>query len=285
LHPQPSRVAVVGLGLGITLGAATRVPWVDRIRVIELAPEMVDAHRSLPELTGGVLDNPKLQLRIDDGRNFMAMTDETFDVITADPIHPRITGVGYLYTRQYYEQIRRRLRPGGMVVQWMPMYHISRSSFDVAFRTFVEVFPDATFWYVRGHGLLVGGDGPLAIRYDDLRRRFAASPLNEDFASIEMTTPESFLATLLMDAPHARRYLSSSPSLAVNTDDNAYLEYRTPFEFLDRTEAVVEALAPFAGWDVDRLLPDAPEDFRRRVKQAVDARRSRLSAELLEPLR
>jgi spermidine synthase len=261
------------------------VPWVDTIRVVELAPEMVEAHRQLPELTGGVLAHPKLQLRIDDGRNFMSMTDEMFDVITADPIHPRITGVGYLYTREYYEQLRRRLGPGGMVVQWMPMYHISRHSFDVALRTFTTVFAHTSFWYVRGHGLMVGGDTPLTIDYTSLVHRFDDPGVRQDFAGIEIDAPEDLLATLLMDDEHARRYLATGAGTVINTDDNAFLEYRTPFEYLDRTEAIVAALVPHAGWDVDRVLPHAPEAFRQHVKHAAAARRSRLEPELREPLR
>lgn len=285
LQAHPRDLAVVGLGLGITLRAATRHPGIESIRLVELSPEMVEAHRSLRDLTGAVLDDPKIRLRIDDGRNFMAMSDEQFDMITADPIHPRITGVGYLYTREYYEQIKKHLRPGGIVVQWMPMYNISRESFDVAFRTFVSVYPNATFWYVRGHGLLVGTADPFAIDYPVLAARFADQKVTEDFATIDMTSPEDFLGTLLMDTAHVESYLARNGSRTLNTDDNAYLEYQTPFEFLDRTESIVEALLPFAGWDVDRTLKGAAEDVRERVRRIADERRRRLRPELSEPLR
>ena len=94
LHPNPTDVAIIGLGLGVTLASTTNFPSVEKIRLVELSPEMVRAHDYLGDLTGNVLDNQKVQLRLDDGRNFMAMSDETFDVITADPVHPRISGVG-----------------------------------------------------------------------------------------------------------------------------------------------------------------------------------------------
>ena len=285
LQAHPRDLAVVGLGLGITLRAATRHPGVESIRLIELSPEMVEAHRSLRDLTGAVLEDPKIRLRIDDGRNFMAMSDEQFDMITADPIHPRITGVGYLYTREYYQQIKKHLRPGGIAVQWMPMYNISVESFDVAFRTFVSVYPNATFWYVRGHGLLVGTSDPFTIDYPALAARFADPKVTEDFASIEMKSPEDFLGTLLMDTAHVERYLGRNGSRTLNTDDNAYLEYQTPFEFLDRTESIVEALLPFAGWDADRTLNGATDEVRARVRRIAEERRRRLRPELSEPIR
>ncbi len=171
LNRDPKDVAVIGLGLGVTLAATARNPAVDRIRVIELTPEMVEAQRYLRSLTDDVLSNPKVNLLIDDGRNFLNRSPEQFDMITADPIHPRITGVGYLYTAEYYKAVRAHLKPGGYILQWMPMYAISRKSFDVAFRTFAGVFPHASFWYVRSHGLFVAGLDPLTIDFAEISKR------------------------------------------------------------------------------------------------------------------
>lgn len=284
LHHEPRDVLVVGLGLGITLGATARHPTVKTIRLVEISPEMVAAHTRISDVTGNILGNPKVRLRIDDGRNFMAMTDERFDMITADPVHPRITGVGYLYTREYYQQIRRRLRLGGVVAQWMPMYHISAESFDVAFRTFVETFPHVLFWYVRGHGLFVASFDEDAIDFRTLAARFADPAVSEDFASIGIATPEAFLGHLLMDASHIAKYLAQAGNRRINTDDNAYLEYRTPFEFTGGTEAIVSRLLPFAGWDVDGRIKNAPDGVKAEIRRQVAARLGRIRPELAEPI-
>ncbi len=284
LHEAPREVAVVGLGLGITLSATARNPEVQDIQVVELSPEMVDAHEYLRDVTGSVLDNPKVNLRIDDGRNFLAMTDQQFDMITADPIHPRITGVGYLYTKEYYESIRRRLAPGGVVCQWMPMYHVSGESFDVAFRTFATVFENATFWYVRGHGLLVGNDGPVSIDLPRLREKLTDRVVADDLTSIDVNGAEQLLAHLLMGPRQIQAYLARSVEGVINTDDNAYLEYHTPFEFLQTTRDVLEELVAYAGFDDSVLVNASPED-RSAVRAAWDARRARLLTELDEPLK
>jgi spermidine synthase len=284
LHPAPREVAVVGLGLGITLAATERNPEVQHIQLIELTPEMPKAHRHLEDITGGVLHSPKVNLRIDDGRNFFAMTGRQFDMITADPIHPRISGVGYLYTEDYYRSIRRRLKPGGVVCQWMPMYNISRPSFDAAFRTFAHVFEHATFWYVRGHGLFVATVEPLAIDYGRLKERSAAPAVVKDLASIEIQGSPQFLAHLLMGPAQIRGYLASSKSDTLNTDDNAFLEYATPFEFLHPTKEIVAALQPAAGFD-PALLINISDSERAEVMSAWQSRRERLLTELDEPLR
>ena len=284
LHPEPTDIAIVGLGLGITLGASERHPTVENIRLVELSPHIVEAHSYIADVTGDVLASSKINLRIDDGRTFMAMSDESFDMITADPIHPRITGVGYLYTKEYYEQIRNRLRPGGIVTQWMPMYRVSKESFDVAFRTFISVFPNTSFWYVRGHGLFVATVDEFSIDYKILAERFDEPAVRTDMASIGIHSAEQFLGHLLMDAGHIKEYLLRYDSNIINTDDNAYLEYRTPFEFTEKTESIVRDLIPFSGWDINALMPGSPLGARKKVREYYEGRRAVIVSELSGPI-
>jgi spermidine synthase len=253
LHADPQNVAVIGLGLGITLGAIDRYPNVRNIEVIELTREMVDAQRYLENVSGGVLRSLKIHLRIDDGRNFMAMTDRQFDMITADPIHPRVTGVGYLYTKEYYESIKRCLRPRGVVCQWMPMYRISRTSFDVAFRTFVSVFPNASFWYVRGHGLFVATQEPFLIDFNALAGRIRDPAVRQDLDSIKIHDAPQLLAHVMMGPEQIAQYLASAPGRILNTDDDAYLEYHTPFELLESTKTIVKALTAYSALPIRNI--------------------------------
>ncbi|HTO62398.1 MAG TPA: fused MFS/spermidine synthase [Bradyrhizobium sp.] len=285
LNRDPRDVAVVGLGLGVTLSATTHNPAVDHIQVIELTPEMLRAQQYLRHVTDNVLANPKVSVLIDDGRNFLNRSTAKFDVITADPIHPRISGVGYLYTREYYEAVRSHLRPGGYILQWMPMYAISRKSFDVAFRTFAGVFPNASFWYVRGHGLFVAGLDKFTIDYQALRERFAAPEVRRDFESIGLRSPEELMSHLLMDDQHIASYLQAEESLGpvINTDDDSYLEYATPHEFLERTKSIVDALAPFAGWDRSRLVGASPSELAL-IEDLSAKRLSVLDSELEQPV-
>jgi spermidine synthase len=284
LHPHPRDIAVVGLGMGITLNALTHYPTVEVIRVIELSPDMVTAQRYLKEINDSVLQNPKVRLRVDDARNFMAMSDEKFDMITADPIHPRITAVGYLYTREYYERIKESLRPGGLVTQWMPMYSISKESFRIAFRTFASVFPNASFWYVRGHGLFVATAGSFAVDFANVKKYFFHPKVREDFSSIGIESPEQFLGYLLMDSKQIAQYLAQTDDRRVNTDDNAYLEYHAPFEFLEPTAKIVDELIRFSGWDIDTLLLNAGPDTREKIRRHFSARLDEIPDELSKPI-
>jgi spermidine synthase len=283
LHEHPNEVAVIGLGLGITLSATARHPEVEKVQLIELSPEMVAAHNYLKELTGDILNNSKIQLLIDDGRNFFSMTNKKFDMITADPIHPRISGVGYLYTQEYFHKIKACLKPGGVVCQWMPMYHISPESFNVAFRTFSSVFDNAFFWYVRGHGLFVATTGE-PIDYQQFSRRFASAAVSGDMSDIDIENGEKLLSYMLMGPREIHAYLEKFNSKTINKDDNAYLEYFTPFEYLGKTKAIVEKLLPFARLDLD-LIRDIPDDKKEIIKRNWEIRQKEILPELDRPLR
>jgi hypothetical protein len=158
--------------------------------------------------------------------------------------------------------VRAHVRQGGYILHWMPMYAISRRSFDAAFRTFATEFPNASFWYVRGHGLFVAGLEPLQLDFATLAARFEHPAVRRDFESIGIRSPHELIGHLLMDDKQIARYLQSAAAVgqAVNTDDNAYLEYVTPYEFLQRTRTIIEALKPFAGWDRARLTGASPAD-------------------------
>lgn len=249
LQEQPKSVLVVGLGMGITLQATARHPGLERIDVVELSPEILDAQSELAAVNGDVANHPIVNVRIDDGRLYMKLSDRRYDMITADPIHPKISRVGYLYTREYYQSIRDHLNPGGVVCQWMPIYQISPARLRSAVATFLDVFPEATLWYVENHALLVAKKDAHQIDYDLLERRFASPNVREDLASIDIASPVELLSHLLMGPDELRAYVESGDhgEIPLNTDDFPYLEYFVPrdlfFRPIDNTRDFVPHLA------------------------------------------
>ena len=284
LHGEANNVAVVGLGLGITLKSLISNPLVKNLKLIELSPDMIKAHQLNPEIFGDTLKNSKLEIVVDDARNYMNMSSHKFDIITADPIHPRITGVGYLYTKEYYEILKKNITTNGIVLQWIPMYRISKKSFDVALKTFTEVYPNYSFWYVRGHGLLVGSLKPINLDFKDFAERYNQTPIQKELQSINMKTPEQVLGYMLMDKDNILSYLNSDEEILINTDDNAYLEFHTPFEFLEKTENIVSKLLPHLGWKLKSILKSYSNDEENEIKKFFNYRVNKLIPELKEKI-
>lgn len=284
LHRNPKSALVVGLGLGITLSNTLRYPTLDNVQVVELSPEMAEAQSYLRTINDDVLSNPKLSLRIDDARNYLSLEDKKFDMITADPIHPRISGVGYLYTSEYYRAIKGHLNDGGIICQWMPMYNISARSFRVAFRTFSEVFTNSSFWYVRGHGLFVGKRDNGPVDYSEVVRRFNDPTVKRDLNSIGIMSPNELFGHMMMGPRQIKEYLERTSETTLNTDDNAWLEHRTPSEFLNQTDEILNDLLPSVGFDRS-YLTNVSEANLQEIENAWADRKSKLLSELKEPIR
>ena len=272
---HPGEVLVVGLGMGITLDATTRHTGVERIQVVELSPEIVEAQEYLRDVNGDILSNPLVEVRIDDGRSFMKMSSGRYDMITADPIHPKISRVGYLYTREYYEMIRSRLRSGGIVCQWMPLYQISPARLRSAVKSFAAVFPNAMLWHVKNHALLVATKDAPSIDYPLLARKFEQPSVREDLARIGIDSPEELMSLLLMGPAEIQAFVERGPGVPDNTDDYPYLEYFVPSDlFYDERDNLREMLMHLV--DPIALLRDVPSESEAIIRRLSDGRARQL---------
>ena len=111
-HSHPRRVLVIGFGSGMTLAALARYSEIERLDCVEIEPQVIRAARHLEKLNGGVLQDPRVHLILDDARNFLATTRERYDVISSEPSNPWIAGIANLYTSEFYRECRRASRAG-----------------------------------------------------------------------------------------------------------------------------------------------------------------------------
>jgi spermidine synthase len=158
LHPAPRSALVIGLGGGATAGAVSQHAGTS-VQIVELSDSVRQAAAFFSHVTYDVLNRPNVHLRVDDGRNFLLLSGERFDVITADIIQPVHAGAGTLYSREYFALVRQALNPGGLVLQWIG--EREKSHYLLIMRTFLETFPHATLWL--GGQLMVGSLEPLTL--------------------------------------------------------------------------------------------------------------------------
>lgn len=281
-EPSDTEVLVVGLGMGITLASTARHPGVERVDVVELSPEILEAQSHLASVNGDVVNSPNVHIRIDDGRSVMKRTSKRYDMITADPIHPKISRVGYLYTQEYYESIRERLRDGGVVCQWMPLYQISPSRLRSAMKTFAAVFPEATLWYVENHALFLARKGSFEIDYPELVARLSDPAVREDLSSIGIESPEELLSLFLLGPEDLGRFLEAEPDTPLNTDDHPYLEYFVPGDLFYRPVDNVRELLRFASNPAQHVR-HMPPNAARRLEALVEERPRRILSQLERP--
>src|SRR5690606_10041591 len=81
-----------------------------------------------------------------------------------------------LYSREFYELVRSRLREGGLCVQWVPTHAMPRPMFETLLGTFVDAFPATSIWLVDQSTLLVGSTRQHLGSPAGLDARLASAP-------------------------------------------------------------------------------------------------------------
>jgi len=225
LHPNPKRAAILGLGSGVTLGAALTHP-LESATVLEISPEVVEASRYFDTENHHALSDPRTRLIVGDGRTHLMLGDEMYDVIVSEPSNPWMAGIASLFTREFFEGARRRLAPGGVLCQWAHTYDISNDDLKSIVATFLSVFPDGTLWLVGDADvLLVGSTEPLDARMQQLAEGFKRPGVADDLASVGVGRPFD-IASLFVGASQA--LATWSAGAALQTDDRSALEFSGP---------------------------------------------------------
>jgi spermidine synthase len=231
LHSKPRSVLVVGFGAGVTAGSFVLHPEVQRIVICEMERMIPPvATRYFGRENNNVLNDPRVEMVYDDARHYVLTTREKFDVITSDPIHPWVKGSATLYSKEYFELVKRHLNPGGIVTQWVPLYETDLSTVKSELATFFDVFPDGTIWGndTAGGGydtVLLGQAEAARIDVDQLQEklerpdeaRVAASMREVGFGSAI-----ALLATYAGQGPDLRSWLEDAE---INLDGNLRLQY------------------------------------------------------------
>jgi spermidine synthase len=218
LHGDPRRVAFIGVATGGSVSAIQSFP-VERVLALEVVPGVVEAAADLEDAHRGVLRDPRVEVRIADGRNHLFATRERFDAIVGDLFVPYQPGSGYLYTAEHFRSVKARLAPGGVFAQWLPGYQMSEAELRIVTATFLDVFPDASLWIYRAQRrrpalALVGtaeGSGPPGLT----ARR-----------AVEGSAAFPFLS-LLCGAGSLRAWAGDAPR---NSDEHPRLELRAALD-------------------------------------------------------
>ncbi|MFN8390647.1 MAG: fused MFS/spermidine synthase [Bdellovibrionota bacterium] len=159
-HPV-EHVAVVGFGLGITVGSVSLYPEVKDIRVVEISPLVKEFAHYFDFANYGVTTNPKVRWSVGDAYRVMSATDERYSLIVSEPSNPWVMGVERLFSKEYYEIVKRKLEPGGIYAQWIHDYTLSEKSWGLVAKTFGGQFPHIRMFRTIHDTIMLGSDEPL----------------------------------------------------------------------------------------------------------------------------
>jgi len=219
---DPLSALVIGFGTGITAGSLLVYPGLESRVVVELMPEVV---RAGPLFQGNfsAAEDPRLEIRLRDGRRELLSSNENYDLITLEPPPPAARGVVNLYSSDFYELARARLRPGGIVAQWLPLPTQNDEDTRSLVRSFLDVFPHVSLWTTEIHEmLLVGSLEPFDLFVPRIKERFSQAGVAAALHEVGISTPEALLGTWVTDRAGLEAYAKNALPV---TDDRPRIEY------------------------------------------------------------
>lgn len=268
--PKDLDVAVIGFGSGVTVGTVLQFP-VKSVDTVELERSIPEASKFFSDVnhlqytrdTFPFIEMPRLTLINDDGRNYLAATDKTYDVIVSEPSNPWLTGVSDLFTIDHFRITKRKLRKDGIYCQWVQLYEMSPENVKTIYRTFASQFKHVLVFSAEDRSsdtVLLGSDSPLPLDYARVNRAFALPGVEAELERAYIHSPFDVFARILLasrdevmtytqyesrlkdgrweqnlaatgaqDCPPATCRRTPAP---LNTDDNALIEFAAPRDLI-----------------------------------------------------
>jgi spermidine synthase len=226
LHPHPLRVLNICFGVGNSLSSVLTHP-VEHVDSVELSPGVIGAAPFFADTNRDVLADPRIQMTIADGRNFLLTTDRKYDIIRLDPPELHTAGIVNLYTKEFLELARDHLAPGGIFSVWVNVVMTPVEDLQHLTRTIASVFPHVSIWHGPAryswviNGSMVPRDPDLTL----LTQKFANPAVSEEMRSIGVDGPFSFLSHFVLSGEDVKGFAGDGP---IVTDDHTILDFSVP---------------------------------------------------------
>jgi spermidine synthase len=250
---DPRTVMVIGFGVGNTTHAATLHPSVERVDLVDLSRGILNHADYFKDGNQGVLRNPRLRVHVNDGRQHLLMQPEgVYDLITLEPPPIAYAGVSALYSREFYELARSRLKANGYVSQWLPAYQVPVPTALAMIRAFVDVFPQSVLLSGAESDLILLGTNASRIEIDPDRvsRALAGAPaVQADLDRISLGRVHEVVGSFVGSA---QTLADATREVEPVTDDRPVQEYGV------RSLLNVSRVVPGAVVDLGRIAEWCP---------------------------
>jgi spermidine synthase len=226
-NENPSRVAVIGYGSGMSAMAALTHPEVQSLDILEIERGVIKASPYFDCINLNSLGDPRTHVVLDDARVYLTHTDKTYDVITSEPSNPWMAGMSNLFTTDFYGIVRERLSPNGVFGQWIQTYELSEETFKVILASIHDVFPHlVVFRPVVGDVVVLASERPIQVPWETFGKRFSGDRALASFERVGITNPLQLFFHFYASDDVLGRLIAGTTFR--NTDDNVWLEYRMP---------------------------------------------------------
>lgn len=215
-HPQPDDALMIAFGAGMSAGAC--IDLVNHFECAELNHDIFEEADFFKTENRDVIHNPKLKMIFNDGRNHLLLAPKKYSLIISDATNPLTFDSWTLYTKEFYELCKQKLKPGGVFCQWVPI-PLPSDAIKVILKTFKTVFPHTSFWVIYGCSqcLMLATPERLKIDYQELSKKLPPILKTSGLTEYGVDTPDKFLSFFLLGEDQLEKYLAGFDT--INTDD------------------------------------------------------------------
>ena len=229
LNSGAKEVLSVGFGAGETTLCLAQHK-LEKIDCVEIAPEVVNvAMKFFRHINLGDRLDEEVTMIFMDAKNYLHLTDSNYDVVINDSIHPRdFAENASLYAKEYFESAKGRLNENGIIMSWLPMYHMPGSAFKSIVGTLMEVFPYVTIWYPSARPaplvLIIGSEKQQYFSPKHIENELLKEGVSESLSEIDIHNSVHVLSCYIGDQEDLRRVIRA---YSINSDYWPFVEFTT----------------------------------------------------------
>jgi len=270
----------IGLGSGILIAGSAKHKELKKIVCVEIAPSVVEGASLFKEENDDILNNPRAEIVVNDGINYLLSTSDKYDIISSDAkSQPRFGGNGVFFSKEYYELMRDHLTPQGLAIQWFASFY-PHKDYLMIIKTFSSVFPYVSLWfypfYPNGSSFLVGSKRKIEVDFERLKNlmKDPTQPLG-GLSKYGLTTAEAILSHYIASEDVLKKNIVG---IKENSFEYPFLEfysfkeYQVPYH--QRTLKNIDFLMSLRTPHVDRSwIKNISAEDQERLREAINAER------------
>jgi len=223
VHDEPGNALMIAFGAGMSAGAC--LDHVTSLDCVDLNPDIDGVAEVFTRENLDVINNPKLNRVVNDGRNALLLDPQKYSLIISDATNPKMFDSWTLYTEEFYELVKERLEPDGVFCQWV-LIPLPGDAIKVILKTFRKVYPHASFWCIYGSSqcLMLGTPERLEIDYQELTDRLDPHWESSGLSEFGIDTVEKFLSFFMIGEDGLGRLLEEFDK--TSTDDLPHAQFQ-----------------------------------------------------------
>jgi len=218
VKPRIGNALLICYGAGVTAKAMTETGDIESIDIVDISRDIFDMSSVIYSYRENPLNDPRVTIHIEDGRQFLQVTDKRYDLITAEPPPPRAEGVANLYTQEYFQLLHDHLNDGGLATYWLPVNQLSETQQKAVVKAFCGVFNDCSLWSASGlEFMMVGSRGlTTAPTEAEFTRLWRVPKLQGELTTLGIERPEQLGLLVIADHTDLAAWTKGSLPLTDN---------------------------------------------------------------------